>query len=75
MIIHIEICDVCRCIVRGGDAPVVLCGAAGVYWDVGPCCREKKFQVVKHAGTYKTHLLPRLEALIVSELSLLKEPQ
>ena len=73
MIIHIEICDVCKRINRGG-LPTVLHATGDTQWDVGPCCRDKRFTVVKHADVMKRHLLARIEALIVTELSLLKDP-
>ncbi len=73
MIIHIEICDVCKRINRGG-VPVEPFTSGGATWDVGPCCQDSRFTVVKHASVYKNHLLARIEALIVTELSLLKEP-
>lgn len=73
MIIHIEICDVCKSINRGGS-PVVLCATGNTQWDVGACCRDKRFTVVRHTDVTKKHLLTRIEALIVTELQLLKDP-
>ncbi len=73
MIIHIEICDVCKRINRGG-LPVVLYATGNYQWDVGGCCRDKRFTVVKHTDVTKNDLLARIEALITTELSLLKEP-
>ncbi len=73
MIIHIEICDVCKRINRGG-LPVVLCATVDHQWDVGACCRAKRFVVVKHTDATKSHLLARIEALITTELSLMKGP-
>lgn len=73
MIIHIEICDICKSINRGG-LPVVLCATGDAQWDVGACCREKRFTVVKHTNVIKQHLLARIEALIVTELKLMKDP-
>lgn len=72
MIIHIEICDVCKRINRG--LPMDNLSSNGTSWDVGACCREKRFTVVRHANVTKNHLLARVEALICTELSLLKDP-
>jgi len=72
MIIHIEICDVCKRIQRG--LPTEPFSANGASWDVGRCCQEERFTVVKHTNVTKNHLLARIEALIVTELSLLKDP-
>ena len=74
MIITIEICDVCRTIHRGGE-PVTTCQTGEIQWDVGSCCSKKPFTVVKNANVIKNHLLARIEALIVTELKLMKEPQ
>ena len=73
MIIHIEICDVCRRINRGG-LPVENFTTNGASWDVGPCCQDGRFTTVRHTNVIKNHLLARIEALIVTELSLLKDP-
>lgn len=72
MIIHIEICDVCKRIGRG--LPVEAFSSFGVQWDVGACCQEKRFTVVKHTDVLKRHLMTRIEALIATELALLKDP-
>ena len=73
MIIHIEICDVCKRINRGG-LPVENFTSGGVSWDVGHCCQAERFARVLHTDAIKRHLLARIEALIVTELQLLKEP-
>lgn len=73
LIIHIEICDVCRRIQRG--LPLETFSSSGSQWDVGACCEEKRFTVVKHTSVIKNHLLVRIEALIATELALMKEPQ
>ncbi len=72
MIIHIEICDVCRRIVRGGGELTPV-SAHGFSWDVGTCCQDKPFVVIEHACVYKNALLPRIEALIITELALNKK--
>lgn len=72
MIIHIEICDVCRSIHRSG-LPVTTVQSGGHQWDIGSCCEEKRFAVVKHTDVVKNHLLCRIEALISTELSLIKD--
>ncbi len=45
-----------------------------VQWDIGHCCDDKPFKVVRHTNVIKNHLLVRIEALILTELSLLKDP-
>ncbi len=79
MIIHIEICDVCRRINRGG-MPVTTVQIqetetplGAMQWDVGHCCDDKPFRVVRHTSTIKSDLLARIEALIVTELALNKK--
>jgi len=73
MILHIEICDVCKTIHRGGR-PLESLRSGGAQWDVGFCCDDKRFTVVRHTDAMKQHLLARIEALIVTELSLMKDP-
>jgi hypothetical protein len=76
MIIHIEICDVCRRINRGGIPVTTLATGTAISnsWDVCPGCHEKPFRVVKHSNAIRNHLLARIEALIVTELALMKDP-
>ncbi len=73
MIISIEICDVCKRINRSG-LPVVTLVLGGDSWDVGHCCKQQPFRRVQNTSVTKNHLLALIEALIVAELPLLKEP-
>ncbi len=70
MIIHIEICDICRRVMRG--VPTIGYSSGGHRWDVGPCCEKKRFTIVQGAATEQT-LRARIEALITTELHLLRE--
>ncbi len=74
MIIHLEVCDVCKTINRGAD-PVVPFKSTGLEWDVCPgCLKDRKFCVVSGTRERKQHLLPRIEALVLSELRLMRSP-
>ncbi len=73
MIIHIEICDVCKRIHRGGQ-PVTLNACGKARWDVGACCGERPFRVISDTDATRNHLLARVESLIVTELALMRAP-
>lgn len=76
MIIHIEICDVCQLINRGG-IPVTRFSTETTIpetWDVCPGCAKGPFKVVRGTRPLLNHLLARIEALILTELKLTKDP-
>lgn len=75
MIIHIEICDVCKLIVRG-RLPVTTYTSGDKRWDVCRGCDEKPFRLDDARWHKETHpcLLSRVDSLIVGELSLAKDP-
>ena len=72
MILHVEICDVCLRVNRGG-LPMEAFSSGSHRWDVGPCCQSERFTVVKNADVVRNQLSARVEALVSSELDLLKK--
>jgi hypothetical protein len=74
MIIHIEICDVCKLIVRGG-LPVDTYSSGELRWDVCRGCDSKAFSSSHarwHNATWPV-LKARVDALVANELMLMRD--
>jgi len=73
MIIHIEICDVCKLIVRGG-LPVDTYSSGELRWDVCRQCQEKPLRSddARWHSDLRPRLLTRVDSLIANELIILR---